>query len=42
MQLFKEVDGGNPDGTAKDAIGLSSGTTYLQNTGTIIFSIFST
>lgn len=29
MQKFDEVDGGNPDGTAKDRIGLTAGTTYL-------------
>ncbi len=29
MQWFKVVDGGNPDGTAKDRVGLTAGTTYL-------------
>jgi hypothetical protein len=29
MQKFDEVDGGNPDGTAKDRVGLVAGTTYL-------------
>ena len=29
MQKFKEIDGGNPDGTAKDRDGLTAGTTYL-------------
>lgn len=29
MQWFKEIDGGNPNGTAKDRVGLTAGTTYL-------------
>lgn len=28
MQKFSEADGGNPDGTAKDRVGLTAGTTY--------------